>query len=571
MESSSLFSQIRRAARIARSGARIFKNAGFIEALNARAVLAAAETGVQRLRGVKGAAAIIHLHASADPLRPAVVDGQVRLNYGELEARVNRLTHGLASLGVGLEDKVGVFLFNSHEHIELSSALAIIGARSVQIGHRLKEQEVAYILEHSGARVLVFHAELAPVVEEALTLVKNAPIARERCIVAGNAPGFRNYEELVTGGEAAAPVRVSGGGYGGIMIYTSGTTGRAKGATRSFEKMGLEPVLDYLSQLPLRRDERHLVVCPMYHSMAAAFSTIVMMVGGCSVLTRHFDAEEVLRAIERERITSILVVPTMLSRLLALGPEVLRRHDTSSLRWIMSGAAPLPTEVARRTEDTFGPILYNFYGATETGIVTIALPGEHTARPGTIGRLVCGNEVRLIDAAGRDVPDGEVGELYARNEMMMDGYHKNDKATRDASRDGFISVGDLAYRDADGYYYLADRKSDMVISGGVNIYPAEIEQRLHAHPSVHEVAVVGVPDPEWGESLVAFVVLREGKSAGADELGQWVKEALADYKRPRRFLFVDALPRTPTGKVLKRELKARLAASSQPQQPNVNA
>jgi fatty-acyl-CoA synthase len=347
------------------------------------------------------------------------------------------------------------------------------------------------------------------------------------------------------------------------MIYTSGTTGRAKGATRDFRRMGMEPVLDFVSRFPLRRDERHLVVCPLYHSMAAAFVTMIFMVGGCNVVMRHFDPELVLRTIEKERITSITVVPTMMARILALGPEVLRKYDTSSLRWLMSGAAPLPTELARRIEDAFGPILYNVSGATETGLVTIALPGEHTARPGTIGRLINGNEVRLLDGDGRQVPDGQVGELYVRNGMMMDGYHGNQKATDDATRDGFISVGDLGYRDADGYLYLADRKTDMVISGGVNIYPWEIEQRLHEHPAVHEAAVVGIPDPEWGESLAAFIVLREGQTVTGEELGLWVKEGLADYKRPRSFAFVEALPRTPTGKVLKRELKQQLAASKQ--------
>jgi fatty-acyl-CoA synthase len=289
---------------------------------------------------------------------------------------------------------------------------------------------------------------------------------------------------------------------------------------------------------------------------------MVMSVGGCLVILPHFEPEEVLRAIEREKITSSFMVPTMLARLVALPRETIRKYDCSSLRWVMSGAAPLPTDVARRFEDSFGPVLYNFYGATETGLVTIALPGEHTARPGTIGRMVGGNQIRLIGPDGRDVPDGEVGELFVKNGMLMDGYHGNAEATRAATREGFISVGDLARRDADGYYYLADRKSDMVISGGVNIYPWEIEQRLHEHPAVHDAAVVGVPDPEWGESLVAFVVLENGRSATVEELQEHVRQTLADFKRPRRFFFVDSLPRNPTGKILKRELRQRAQASS---------
>jgi fatty-acyl-CoA synthase len=476
---------------------------------------------------------------------------------------VNRLTHGLRALGLGPGERIAAFLYNGHEYLELTAALNAVGGASVNVGYRLKAGEVAYILENSGARAMLFHGDLAPVVEEALTLVKNSNISRERCIAAGGAPGFKSYEELLATGDPTTPARVDGGGYGGVMIYTSGTTGRAKGATRDFRRMGMEPVLDFVSRFPLRRDERHLVVCPLYHSMAAAFVTMIFMVGGCSVVVRHFEPEQILRLIERERISSITVVPTMMSRLMALGPEVLRKYDTSSLRWIMSGAAPLPTELARRVEDAFGPILYNFYGATETGLVTIALPGEHTARPGTIGRLINGNEVRILDGEGREVPVGEVGELYVRNGMLMDGYHANAKATEDATREGFISVGDLAYRDADGYFYLADRKTDMVISGGVNIYPWEIEQRLHEHPAVQEAAVVGVPDAEWGESLAAFIVLRDGQAATDEELGLWVKETLADYKRPRKVVFVEALPRTPTGKVLKRELKQRLAPTKQ--------
>ncbi|HEY2746447.1 MAG TPA: AMP-binding protein [Polyangia bacterium] len=555
--------RLKRVARLARSGARIFKNAGFSETMGLGQVLAIARTARDARRGIKGGAAIIHLHALSDPLRPALVDGEVRLSYGELEERVNRLSHGLRALGIAPGERIAAFLYNGHEYLELSAALNAVGGASVNVGYRLKAGEVAYILENSGARAMLFHGDLAPVVDEALTLVKNGKIARERCIAAGGAPGFRSYEELLADGDPSAPARVDGGGYGGVMIYTSGTTGRAKGATRDFRRMGMEQVLDFVSRFPLRRDERHLVVCPLYHSMAAAFVTMIFMVGGCSVVMRHFDPELMLRTIEKERISSITVVPTMMARILALGPEIVRKYDTSSLRWIMSGAAPLPTELARRIEDAFGPILYNFYGATETGLVTIALPGEHTARPGTIGRLINGNEVRFLDGNGRDVPAGEVGELYVRNGMMMDGYHGNKKATDDGTREGFFSVGDLAYRDGDGYLYLADRKTDMVISGGVNIYPWEIEQRLHEHPSVLEAAVVGVPDPEWGESLAAFIVLREAMTATGEELGAWVKESLADYKRPRNFQFVDALPRTPTGKVPKRELKQRLSPSQQ--------
>jgi fatty-acyl-CoA synthase len=559
-------------ARMARSGARIFKNSGMAEVLDARALWAALGVARARLRGVRGANAVVRMHSLYDPLRPALVCGELRLNYGELEERINRLSHGLRGLGMAPGERIAALLFNGIEYVELSAALQAVAGQNVQIGYRLKAPEVAYILENSGARAMIFHAELAPVVEEALALVadKGLPIARERCISVGDVAGFRSYDELLASGDPSAPARVSGGGLGAVMVYTSGTTGRAKGASRDFKRMGFEPVLDFVSKFPVRRDDRHLVVCPLYHSMAPAFVTIISIVGGCCVIVPHFDPEGVLRTIERERITSILVVPTMLARILALPAETRRRYNLSSLRWIMSGGAPLPTELARQWEELYGPMLYNFYGATETGLVTLAGPGEHTARPGTIGRLIGGNEVRILDGEGRPVPEGAVGELWVRNPMMMDGYYGNAAATHEATRDGFLSVGDLGYRDADGYYYLADRKHDMVISGGVNIYPWEIEQRLHEHPAVQEAAVVGVPDVEWGESLAAFIVLRAGSSATPEELGDWVRGALADFKRPRRYLFLDALPRNPTGKVLKRELKARLGTAA-PEPPQAQA
>jgi fatty-acyl-CoA synthase len=553
--------QLRRAAEIARTGAQVFRSTGMSKTLRPLVALKLARDARQ---GRRGTMAIVHLHAVSDPVRPALVCGDVRLDYGELEQRINRLTWALRHLGLQPGERLACFLQNGHEYVEINAALGGIGGICVQMGYRLKGAEIAYMLENSGARALLFHSELAPVVEEALKLARaenGAQITRERCIAVGGASGFASYEEIMQapGVDPSQPARVEGGGFGGVMTYTSGTTGKSKGATRDFRRMGVAPILSFMSQFPISRDERHLVLCPQYHSLAAAFSMMVMGLGGCLVVERHFEPEQALRTIERERISSTAVVPTMLARILQLGKETLRKYDLSSLKWIMSGAAPLPTEVARAVEDTFGPILFNFYGATETGLVTIAKPGEHTARPGTIGRMIGGNEIRLLGPDGNDVPDGQVGEIYVKSGMVMDGYHKNDEATRAASKDGFLSVGDLGRRDSDGYYYLADRKTDMVISGGVNIYPWEIEQRLHEHPAVADVAVVGVPDPEWGESLAAFVVLRAGQRATVEELQEFVRETLADFKRPRKVWFVDSLPRNPTGKILKRELKQRAA------------
>jgi fatty-acyl-CoA synthase len=356
------------------------------------------------------------------------------------------------------------------------------------------------------------------------------------------------------------PVRPRGGDAGGVIVYTSGTTGKSKGAHRSWRAIGLETVADMMVQLGVRADDRHLVVCPLYHSAAPAFVAMMLALGATVVLMNHFEPAGALDIIARERVTCTLMVPTMIVRITNLPGETLASHDTRSLRWVMSAAAPLSTEAARRFMARFGPVLWNFYGATETGLVTLAGPGDHLTRPGTIGRALRGNEIRLLDDAGHDVPDGQIGELYARNAMLISGYDKNAEATRASQRDGMFSVGDLARRDADGYYYLESRKHDMVISGGVNIYPREIEDHLHKHPAILDAAVIGVPDPDWGESLQAFLVLRDGQSLSEQDVMTYCREGLADYKRPRKVTFVHELPRNPTGKVLKRELRDRARA-----------
>jgi len=486
---------------------------------------------------------VLRLHATNSPDRAALVDGATRLTYGELDERVNRLATALAGQGVKPGDRVALMLRNCHQYLELQWAIMRLGAVAVQIGYRLKAPEVAFILGNSEPAALFYQSVdeetvRAAVAEAALPHLRTIPIGPK-------------YEALLARGDPRAvprPPREAAG----VMIYTSGTTGCPKGASRGFKESFHESVADFITKVGIRADERHLCVCPLYHSAAPAFCAFIFALGGTVVVMEHFEAEAVLATIAAEKITSAFLVPTMLARLAAV-PDA---YDTHALRWLASGAAPLPTATARDVEARFGRILYNFYGATETGLVTLACPGEHTARPGTIGRPLSGNEIRLYDDAGREVPPGDVGEIYVRNSMLVAGYHGNPEATRSAMRDGFFSVGDMARADADGYYYLADRKIDMVISGGVNIYPLEIEQRIHAHPAVMECAVVGVPDPEWGESLRAFVVARPGQAVTGDEVRAFCKQALANYKCPKDVVFLETLPRNPTGKVLKRELRS---------------
>ncbi len=524
------------------------RGSGLLGALRTPAVAGYLFTGLGR---PKNPSNLLRLHARNTPDKLAVVDtiqGR-RVTYREMEERANRLANALVALGVGRGGRVALMMRNCLEYMEIQWAVTRLGAFAVQIGYRLKAPEVAYILGNSEPAIFFCQPGEEPIAREA---VAESGYTRP-LVVLGPA-----YEELVASGDPRSWPKAAGPsaeGSGGVMIYTSGTTGRPKGAARDFRKAIHEPVADLLRQLGVHHDDRHLCVCPLYHSAAPAFVAFTVVVGGTIVLAEHFEPDHVLDLIERERITSAFMVPTMLGRLAAA--QEARRRDTSSLHFLASGAAPLPTETARRIEAAFGPVLYNFYGATETGLVTLALPGEHTARPGTIGRALSGNEIRLLGEDGKEVAPGEVGELYARNSMLVAGYHRDASATDKAMKDGFFSVGDMARVDADGYYYLADRKTDMVISGGVNIYPLEIEQRLHEHPAVLEAAVVGVPDDEWGESLRAFVVRRPGEEVSPDELRAFCKLTLANFKCPKTIEFIDTLPRNPTGKVLKRELRAR--------------
>jgi fatty-acyl-CoA synthase len=476
-----------------------------------------------------------------------------RMTWGELDATINRLANALAARGVHGGSRVALMLPNGREYLIAQQALARMGAVAVQIGYRLKPGEIAFILGNSQPVATVVSGPYLDAMRAA-----RAQIAHTSPMIVCDGTRDDDAEEWDRALAAAAPdvpPRTRGGDGGGVIVYTSGTTGKPKGATRNWRKTGFESVADMILQCGMRADDRHLVVCPLYHSAAPAFVAIMQSLGATCVLQNHWDPERALEIIQHERITCSVMVPTMLVRICALPPETLANYDTSSLRWVMSAAAPLTTDAARRFMERFGPVLWNFYGATETGLVTLAGPRDHVARAGTIGRAMRGNDIRLLGEDGREVPRGQVGELYVRNSTLMSGYHGNDEATNDAQREGFYSVGDMARVDADGYYFLESRKHDMVISGGVNIYPREIEDHLQTHPAILEAAVIGVPDPDWGESLRAFVVVRSGAQLDEADVIDYCRKELADYKRPRKVTFLAELPRNPTGKVLKRELR----------------
>jgi len=533
----------------------VLNRSGFLGALSPSGIFNFARAA----RGLKpGPHLGLLLHALNKPEKVGLIEGTRRIRFGELNTLINQFAHALVSVGVQPGDRIAIMLPNSVEYVIAQQALLRLGVTAVQVGYKLKAPEIAYILENSEPTAVVVHRNYLELMDKAR---KQAGAPDDSTVIVCRAKegerlsSGQRYEDLLATMDGTKPPAKSDADQAGVIVYTSGTTGKPKGANRSMKSTGLTAVGDFVAQVGMNHDDRHLVVCPLYHSAAPAFVAMMYSLGATVVVGDHFKADKVLELIERERITCAFMVPTMLRRMADLDEATRAKFDTSSLRWIMSGAAPLPTETANRFQASFGRILYNFYGSTETGLVTLAGPEDHGSRPGTVGRMLRGNEIRLLDDDGDEVPVGDIGELYCRNSMLIAGYHRNKEATDKSQRDGFFSVGDLAKCDADGYYFMASRKHDMVISGGVNIYPREIEEYLHNHPDIVEAAVIGVPDDEWGESLKAFVVCRSGASLTFEEIALFCREGLANYKQPRHVEFMAELPRNPTGKVLKRELR----------------
>jgi acyl-CoA synthetase (AMP-forming)/AMP-acid ligase II len=517
----------------------------------------------EALRGAKSDASFLfRFMAHNDPHRVGIVGvvspegGRVTeeraYSFFEMSERVERIAAGLAERGIRQGDRIIVMVKNRPDFVLVQIAAGRLGASAVSCSYRATPRELEYIAENSGARALFFDVDVAPAVREAAPVI--ASIGRDACFsVGGVADPFPSIEGLVATSKGEVPPADTDPA---VVMYTSGTTGKPKGAVRRFAKNSAAAALAVMGETTVETGEVHLVVCPLYHATASGFLTMSYLVGCTAIVLREFRPEAFLEAIERYRVTTTAVVPTMLHRIVELGEDVVRRYDTSSLKVIFSGGAPLSGPLALEVMRLFGDKLYNFYGATETGVVTLAKPEDLRAAPGTIGRAVPGAHVRLYDESGRICRPGEVGELYARSGQMIEGYHADAEGTREAMRDGFFSVGDLARMDERGYFFIEGRKRDMIISGGMNVYPAEVEAVLHDHPAVAEVAVVGVADVEWGERVRAFVSLKLGASAGAKELEMFCRTRLSGAKVPRDIVFLPSLPRNPTGKILKRELRA---------------
>ncbi len=475
--------------------------------------------------------------------------------YSDLFGRALRATRGLHELGVGADDRVALLLRNSIEFLEATIATVPLGASAVPINWHWRGDEVAHVLLDSGAKVLVVHSELwpaiAPSVPDNLAVIlvpgEDGPAVTRRGALLW--PDWLAAHEPWAQTAEAAPVSI---------IYTSGTTGLPKGVVRmpatDEQRDGIQAILEEIFQLAPH--ERTVIPAPMYHTAPNVYALAAARRGMDMTIMKRFDAEEFLRIVQDHRVTVVQMVPTMFVRLLALPAPLRARYDLSSLRWIVHAAAPCPQEVKSAMIDWLGPIVAEYYGSTETGPVVFCTSEEWLAHPGTVGRALGPAVVKVLDAGGSELATGESGEVYMWLELWPDFTYAGDEEKRRAiERDGLVSCGDIGYLDADGFLYLNDRRSDMVISGGVNIYPAEIEACLLSLPGVRDCAVFGIPDDEFGEALAAHVELHDGAQVSAGAVRDHVRSNLAAYKTPRVVEFSESLPREDSGKIFKRRLR----------------
>ncbi len=513
---------------------------------------------------------LLALYAQATPGKVALIDdhdGVVQqLTYAELDARVNKLANVLVDSGVGVGDKVAWCGRNSVGVVALLGAAQRLGATAVPVNYRFTDNEATYVIDHSDATVVYVDAEQAPMMPR---IRDEVPSVRSVLVFGGDCPEstdgwLASADELIVAAPPTAPQLGEGAGDGATMIYTSGTTGKPKGALRKVAAVDPAAVGAFVALVGYSTDDVYITTGPLYHSGPLGFMTLAYGLGQTVVVQRQFDAEDWLRLVETYRCTTTFSAPTPMRTICNLPADVLGRYDRSSMRIMIANAAPWSMALKRRYLEVFPPTsLFEVYGSTELSINTILLPADQLRKPGSCGKELPMVEIRLYDEEGNIVTGvgrEATGELYVRSRSVFDDYYKQSDKYAEDHRDGFQTVGDIAYRDEEGYLYICDRKRDMIISGGVNIYPAEIEAALELHPDIYEAAVFGVPSEEWGEAVHAVVVARPGSALddSHDEavVADHARQHLAGFKIPRSFSWLEELPKTGSGKILKRELRA---------------
>ena len=502
---------------------------------------------------------VLATHAATRPATPAVIvdaSGGARpsaTSFAALNALVNRAAHGFVTLGAEPQDRMVWCGPNSLEVLTTIHAARKASLTAVPLSYRFTAEEMAYVIANSDATLVVIDAEQAPLLVE---VIHRLPSVRAVVVFGGPVPpGFHAWDDVLADQPGTEPEIVAAESAGASMIYTSGTTGKPKGALRTTTHP--PTVLALLGEINLRPgDEVHLTTGPLYHSGPLAWASMNHSLGCPVVVLRRFDAAAWLRLVHEHRVTNTFSAPTQLKRIVSLPPGELARADVSSMRSLVADAAPVPFALKQEVIAKLGEgFLYEVYGSTELGVVTVLHPEDQLRKPGSCGKPYANIEVRIVADDGTDAPVGDPGELFIRTGLAMDGYHRTDERLTELDAGGWKSVGDVAYVDDEGFVYICDRKKDMIISGGVNIYPAEIEAVLYEHPQLLDAAVFGVPDEDWGERVYAVVQAKSGETVDLDEIRDFVATRVARYMQPREYELRDSLPRTDAGKLLKRVLR----------------
>jgi fatty-acyl-CoA synthase len=474
--------------------------------------------------------------------RVGLIDERGALTYRELDRRSNALANAWRERGLQPGEGVAILVRNHRGFIDAVFAAAKCGARIVLLNTDFAAPQLREVAGREGTDLLVYDEEYEPMLEDV------EPRRGRYVAWTDEPPPADSLEELIAVGDESAPPKP--GATPKIIILTSGTTGTPKGAPRD-EPRSLAPIGGLLSKVPFRARERTELCAPMFHALGFAHAMLGVGLGSTLIVRRRFDPQETLDSLDRHHASAMVVVPVMLQRMLDLGDEARAGLDFSGLRIIFVSGSQLGAELCRRAMQAFGPVVYNLYGSTEVAYATIATPSDLEAEPGCVGKVVRGTVVKILDPDGNELPEGSTGRIFVGNSVQFEGYTGGGDKERIA---GLMSSGDVGHFDAAGRLFVDGRDDDMIVSGGENVFPREIEELLAGHPAIEEAAAIGVPDEKFGQRLRAFVVLRPGATLSEDEVKDYVRDNLARYKAPREVLFLDALPRNPTGKVVKREL-----------------
>jgi acyl-CoA synthetase (AMP-forming)/AMP-acid ligase II len=497
-------------------------------------------------------------YAAATPDKVSVIEDETVLTVAEANRLANQWASVLQDLGVRAGTKLVWCGQNGWEVVVLIHAARKAGAVAVPLNYRLSPDEAHYVIDNSDATVVLFDVEQTEQLQDGPSQCRKVEHwVAFRCGT-GEVPSWAQHLESL--GEAAPTEDVSPLGTsettGATMIYTSGTTGKPKGALRR-SGTNAETVAALVQLIGYEPGDVYLTTGPLYHSGPLGFMGIAQLMGGSTIVQRHFDAEAWLALVDRHRVTTTFSAPTPIRRVVDLPAEVRQRYDYSSMKRMVANAAPWPFELKRKYVDAFGDTsLWEVYGSTELGVNTVLAPADQMRKPGSCGQAAPLVEVGLFDDDGNRVTEPQqLGELFVRSKAAFDTYYKAEEKFEESKRGDWLTVGDIAYFDDEGYFFICDRKKDMIISGGMNIYPAEIEAVLVAHEAVADAAVIGIPSEEWGEAVHAVITLYEGRDATDESITAFCREHLASYKVPRSYSRMEEIPRSASGKILKRELR----------------